>query len=48
MNALTASNALGRDRGLAKDEISLAVCEILRQHFDATVSWQEVVHHVSV
>ena len=49
MNALdTPSNTLGSDHGLAKDEISLAVREILRQRFDADGSWQDVVHRVSV
>jgi ATP-binding protein involved in chromosome partitioning len=49
MNALDpAPNALGSDHMLAKDEISLAVGEILRQHFDANASWQDAVHRVSV
>jgi ATP-binding protein involved in chromosome partitioning len=38
----------GNGQGLAKDEISLAVREILRRRFDASASWQDVVHRVSV
>lgn len=41
-------NAIGSNHSLAKNEISLAVSEILRQRFDANASWQDAIHRVSV
>lgn len=49
MNALDAApNPPRDDHFLVKDEISLAVGEILRQRFDANASWRDAVHRVSV